>query len=135
MARKQRRVVLDALRRVPLFADCTDAELHAIDGLMTEVSVAEGTAIIREGEGGREFVIVSEGTVRITRGDEVLAERGPGAFIGEIALLDGSPRNATVVATSAVRAYVLNRAEFETLVADSPDLRAKIERTAAQRRV
>ena len=95
---------IELLRNVPLFAGCSKAELQQVAQLADELDLAEGATLIREGERGREFIVVADGTVKVTRGGKTIRELGPGDFIGEIALVVDRPRTATVTATSPVTA-------------------------------
>jgi CRP-like cAMP-binding protein len=128
------REVVDRLRRVRSFADCSDDELVTINGLMNEVSVGAGEALVREGEAGREFIVLVEGHASVEKGGEEIAGVMEGSFVGELALLDNTYRSATVTAVTPIRAYVLGAKEFHTLLDTSPALRSKIERAAADRR-
>jgi CRP/FNR family transcriptional regulator, cyclic AMP receptor protein len=76
---------------------------------------------------------VLEGEVEVRQGDRVVATRGPGEYVGEIALLDKRPRTATVVATTSVSVEVLSRREFMSLLAQASELSAQILATVAQR--
>ena len=98
---------IDLLKAVPIFAGCSKSELQQIAQLADELDLAEGATLIREGERGREFIVVAEGTVRVTRGGKTLRDLGSGDFIGEIALVADVPRTATVTATSPVRLLVV----------------------------
>jgi CRP/FNR family cyclic AMP-dependent transcriptional regulator len=121
------------LARVPLFSGLTKHQLSRIGNLMTTLSEPAGKVLTREGETGREFIIVLDGEVEVRRGDHVLTTRDAGEFFGEIALLDNRPRTATVVAKTPVTIEVLNRAEFSSLLAEVPELSAQIMATMAQR--
>ena len=79
-----------------------------------------GETIIREGEPGEEFFVISDGEVDVVRSDHEVARLGPGDFFGEVALISGEPRNATVVAEGEVDTYVLGKTDFETALADQP---------------
>lgn len=133
-ARHERHAILRRLRELSLFRDFDDDELGQIDGLMTEIDIEPGEHLTREGEVGREFVIIHEGFARVTKGGEEVAVVGPGSFVGEIALLDGTKRTATVTAITPLVAHVLGVVEFEGLLDAAPALREKIEFVAAQRR-
>ena len=111
---------LDRIRAVPLFADADDKHLEGIAQLCTQVHAAQGAALCREGEPGAEFFVLLEGTVTVTSGGRELATLGPGDFFGELALLDGKARNASVTAATDVELLVLSRQEFTTLVHDDP---------------
>ena len=100
---------------------------------MTPVALAAGDVLARQGEIGREFVILLEGEVDIARDGKVIAVRGPGDYIGEIALLDNQRRTATVTAKTDVAAEVLNRAEFASLLEAAPELSSRLMATLARR--
>jgi CRP-like cAMP-binding protein len=129
-----RQEIIDQLRRVRSLADCTDDELVAINDLMTEVSVPPGDTLTREGEVGREFIVIVDGHATVEKGGEEIAGVMEGSFVGELALLDHTSRSATVTAVTPIRAYVLGSKDFHTLLDTSPVLRSKIERAAADRR-
>ena len=134
MRGKERREALDKLRAIELFSDCSDDELEAIDGLLTELRFSEGQRITREGGGALEFIVIVDGMVSVIKGDEVVATVRAGSFVGELGLLDEQTRNATVRATTTVRAFVLDAGEFERLLEISPSVRERIESTASVRR-
>src|SRR5262245_1387829 len=121
------------LAGVPLFAGLSKRQLAQISGLMTPVELSAGKVLARQGEIGREFVILLDGEVEVARDGRVIAVRGPGDYIGEIALLDDRPRTATVIAQTDLSAEVLNRAEFFSLLADAPELSSRIMATMGRR--
>jgi CRP/FNR family transcriptional regulator, cyclic AMP receptor protein len=123
----------DRLARVPLFEGLSKRQLAQVSSLMTSVELSAGRVLARQGEIGREFVILLDGEVEVARDGRVIAVRGPGEYIGEIALLDDRPRSATVSAKTDVTAEVLNRAEFVSLLADAPELSSRIMATMARR--
>jgi CRP-like cAMP-binding protein len=123
----------ERLGRVPLFEGLSKKQLSQVSSLMTTVDIAAGGVLARQGEIGREFVILIEGEVEVACDGDVIAVRGPGEFIGEIALIDERPRTATVTAKTDVTAEVLNRAEFVTLLADAPELSTQVTATMADR--
>jgi len=121
------------LAGVPLFAGLSKRQLAQISGLMTSVELSAGKVLARQGEIGREFVILHDGEVEVARDGKIIAVRGPGVYLGEIALLDARPRTATVTAKTDLTADVLSRAEFVTLLADAPELSSRIMATIARR--
>jgi len=123
----------ELLAQVPLFEGLSKEQLSRVAGLMTAVNLAAGRVLARQGEIGREFVILLDGEVEVARDGKVIATRGAGDYVGEIALLDQRPRTATVTAKTHVVAEVLNRAEFSTLLSESPDLSRQIMATMARR--
>jgi CRP-like cAMP-binding protein len=125
------------LRALELFADCSDAELRKADALLTEVSVPAGRVLLREGAYGADFIIISEGTAIVSvkqgTGQRVLGMVGPGDFVGEISLLQHTPRSATVTSLSPLTAFVCNPAEFRSLLDAVPPLADKVARVASER--
>jgi CRP/FNR family transcriptional regulator, cyclic AMP receptor protein len=124
---------VELLRGVPLFSGCSKAELQQIATLADELDLSEGATLIREGECGREFIVVAEGTVRVTRGGETLRELGAGDFIGEIALVADVPRTATVTATSPVRLLVVTDRAFRNVLEQVPSIATKVLQSLGER--
>ncbi len=123
----------EMLSRVPLFGACTRDELARIESITDEVDVEEGRVLVREGRVGGEFFVVVSGTAAATRGDQPLATFGPGAFFGEMALLDGRPRSATVVAQTPMRLLVLEPRSFARLIDETPTVARRMLTTLAER--
>jgi CRP-like cAMP-binding protein len=124
---------IDLMRRVPLFSGCSQRELRQIAALADEIDFPEGRELIREGDRGREFFVVVEGTADVRRGGRRIDTLGPGDFAGEMALLTRTPRNATVKTTSPVRALVLAEREFRSLLDHSPQVQVKVLLALAER--
>jgi CRP-like cAMP-binding protein len=112
----------DAIRGVPLFAGCSKDELALIARLTDEIDLPEGKDLMREGETGREFFIILDGTADVRRGGELLTTLGPGGFCGELALIENVPRTATVTATSPIDVLVLTREAFSGLRSRLPNM-------------
>lgn len=121
------------LANVPLFAGLVERDLRRISGLMTGLEVPAGKVITREGQTGREFIIILEGTASVTVDGDQVAAVGPGDFQGEISLLDGGPRTATVVATSPMRLLVASGQEFDQLLDEAPTIARKMLPALAHR--
>ncbi len=122
-----------ALARIPLFAGLSKREIRHVSGLATAIRLAAGKELTRQGDQGREFLLVLEGTVDVIIDGRTVATCGAGDFFGEIALLEGGQRTATVVATTEVLVEVINRADFRQLLADLPQIDAKVRAAEAQR--
>jgi CRP/FNR family transcriptional regulator, cyclic AMP receptor protein len=120
-------------RELPLFADCSDEELREIDQLADEVHVPSGRDIIRQGELGREFVMIVEGEAVVSRDGNEVTRLGAGAYFGELALLESVPRNATVTAATDMTLEVIDRRGFQQLLEDSPGLTRNLLRATARR--
>ena len=131
--RLTRRDKVDRIREVPLFADCSRAELEAIARVTDELSLQEGRVLMKQGAPGRELVIVLDGEVAIDRDGERVAKRGGGDFFGEIALVTGSPRTATVTAATELRVLVLDGLSFDRLLRDVPAIAVKVMKAVADR--
>jgi len=121
------------LAAVPLFEGLSKKELRLVAQLSTYLEEPAGAVLTREGETGREFIIVLDGDVEVRKGDQVIATRGPGTYVGEIALLDHRPRTATVVATTPVRIEVIAQREFAALMAEVPEISQKLIPAMAKR--
>jgi CRP-like cAMP-binding protein len=95
---------------------------------MTKRHFAAGETIIREGEAGEEFFLISDGEVDVVRADHEVARLGRGEFFGEVALISGEPRNATVVASEPLDTFVLGKSDFQAAVVSSPSFREQLYR-------
>lgn len=123
----------DALRATPLFQGMTDRSIEAIERIARPVTFAAGEAIVRQGDPGDTFLIVVAGSATVTRDGATVRTLGPGDFLGEISLLDGGPRTATVVADVAVEALAIDRDGFASLMDSSPVLRLDVVTALTQR--
>ncbi len=121
------------LKTLPLFESVPDEDLEKISPFVSEVSVSEGKALVTEGDYAYEFMAIEEGTAEVTRGDEKLAELGPGDFFGEMGLLGDDRRNATVVATSPMRLLTLDQWDMRRLEKVVPSAAEKIHSKARAR--
>ena len=124
---------LELLRRVPLFAGCTTKDLEQIVSLLDEVDLPAGKVLAREGDLGHEFFIVVEGSLGVEEGGQARPSLGPGDFAGEIALLDGGRRTATVTVAENARLLVLATREFHTLLGRSDTIRSEVLRALGER--
>src|SRR2546423_9769095 len=123
----------ELIRKVPLFARCSRAELKEIAMLADEIDLREGKEMTREGAPGREFFVLLEGTADVKKNRRRVNRLGPGDFFGEIALVSHEPRTATVIATSPVRALVITDRSFRRLLDDSPQVQTKVMEAMAER--
>jgi CRP/FNR family transcriptional regulator, cyclic AMP receptor protein len=124
---------LELLGNVPLLAGCTKRELRRIVALADEIDVPKGKVLIREGEPGRECFVVVDGTATVTMRGRRLSPMGAGSFFGEISLLDGGPRSATVTAETDMSLLVLTSQGFATLIRETPTAAPRIMRGLAER--
>jgi len=131
--RLRKNTQVELLQAVPLFASCSKTELERIASLADELDLADGATLIREGERGREFLVIVDGTVRVTKGGKKIRDLGPGDFIGEIALVSDVPRTATVTATSPVRLLVVTDRAFRGLIEEMPSIATKVLQSLGER--
>jgi CRP/FNR family transcriptional regulator, cyclic AMP receptor protein len=118
---------------VPLFGGCSKKHLQQLAGIADEIDLREGKVLTREGAPGREFFVLLEGQVVVTRDGKTVNTLGPGDFFGEMALIGHQPRSATVTATTPVRALVMTEMNFKRLLRDHPDISIKVLETMASR--
>jgi CRP/FNR family transcriptional regulator, cyclic AMP receptor protein len=124
MLRKNAKIEL--LRRVPLFEGCSQRELAEIAELADEFALPGDRDLTTEGAGGFEFIVLVEGAAEVIRKGQVVAELGPGDFFGEIALVTGQPRTATVKSRGPARILVLTTSGFRALMHDVPAIEDKV---------
>lgn len=110
----------DHLAQVRLFGGCTRKELQELASITTGVDIHAGQVLCQEGHVGSEFFVVATGDATVTIDGDYVATIGPGEFFGEMALLDGGRRGATVTATTDMHVLVMSRHEFVVLLADVP---------------
>jgi putative ABC transport system ATP-binding protein len=120
--------ICEFLKGVDTFKSLTPAELTSIAEKVTRRHYEPGEIVIREGDEGDELFLISEGEVEVEREGHEVARLGPAEFFGELALISGEPRNATVVATAPLDAYVLGKDEFRSAVEHSTSFREQLRR-------
>jgi CRP/FNR family transcriptional regulator, cyclic AMP receptor protein len=129
--RKDTKVAL--IKKVPLFAPLTKAQLAQVASIADEVGLPEGRQLTRQGERGREFFVLIEGEAEVRRNGRKVATIRPGDFFGEIALVSDRPRTATVTATNPVRVLVIRDAEFRSMLLHTPKIALKVMEAVAER--
>ena len=124
---------VEILRRIPLFSRCSKTELGQVASIADELSFGVEETLIKEGDRGREFFVIVEGTAEVRRRGRIVRALVDGDFFGEIALVAEMPRTATVSTTSPTRALVIVDRDFKRLLRDSPSIQIKvIEQLAAR---
>jgi CRP/FNR family transcriptional regulator, cyclic AMP receptor protein len=124
---------IDLIKSVPLFARCSKKELAEIAGLADELELPEGKQLIRQGERGREFFVLLDGAVDVSRDGATIDTMAAGDFFGEIALVSNVPRTATVTALSPIRLLVITDRDFRAFLEHSPDIQLKVLEALAER--
>jgi CRP-like cAMP-binding protein len=121
-----------ALSHMPGLGGYPDSDLAELAALIEERRVATGTMLVEEGQPGRETYLIVEGWATVTVNGRVVGTATAGEFVGEMALLDHSPRSATVTASTPLRLFVLDAVNFAHLLTQAAAGRA-IARTLAER--
>ena len=110
------------LQRVPLFSGFNEDELRRIAELSRISEVPVGAVVTQIGESGDAFFVLIDGTAAVRTPVGAGAELHPGDFFGEMSLLDGEPRSASIVATTPLRLLIVDRAHFWRLLDETPEL-------------
>jgi CRP-like cAMP-binding protein len=124
---------IDRLSQVPMFSACSRKDLGLIAKYADELNVDADEVLVREGDAGREFYVMVEGKAKVTRNGREIAVLGPGSYFGELALLDGQKRDATVTTSTPSELLVVGMREFATLLEDVPQLTRKLLAGMARR--
>ena len=122
------------LKRIPLFADASDADLAKVAVFAQSKEVPEGETAVTEGGFSRELLAIEDGTAQVSRDGEHIADLGPGDVFGEAGMLDDEMRSATVIATSRLKLISLGHFEVQRLKKDAPGIYSQIEELIEQRR-
>ena len=124
---------ISAMEKVPLFARCSKRELASIASLADEVDLPAGKVLTTEGDRGREFFVLLEGSADVRSDGRQLPPLAAGDFFGEIALVTDKARTATVTAASPMRALVITDRAFRELLRNSPEIQGKVLAAVADR--
>ena len=108
---------VDQLKAIPLFSGLAHADLQFLAGQMDEVSIPAGTVLITERAGNNVFFVILEGVVDVSVGGKHRRTLGSHDFFGEISMMELDPATATVTSRTAVRAFVVSRAQFSAVKA------------------
>ena len=122
-----------ALAGVPLFSTCSKRDLQIIARHMQVVAVPAGTALMHEGDHGDAFYVVLDGRAVVESTGRAVGALRPGDHVGELALLDPAPRNATVTAASDLTVGVVDARTFAAIIRDVPALTGKLLAALARR--
>jgi CRP-like cAMP-binding protein len=123
----------DVLQKVPLFSGLDKRELEQIAASMRERRVAAGDIVLEQGAGGAGFFVVDEGEADVTVDGRPVRTIGPGDYFGEIALLTGSDRTATVTARTDMVCYGMTPWDFKPLVESNSGIAWKLLTAMAQK--
>ena len=121
------------LKKIPLFAEVPDDDLQKIATFATTEEFPEGATVVKEGGYSNHFYAIQDGSVRIERGGEQLAELGPGDVFGEQGLLERQERSASVVAASALRVIKIEHWELSRMRKSMPQVVEELQRKVSER--
>src|SRR5919197_5335518 len=114
--------MVDSLRQVPLFRDLSNRDLKRLAGSMSEKSFAPGQVVVSEGQGGVGFFVILDGHAKVSRAGEDRGRLGAGDYFGEMALIDGDDRAASVTAEGELRCAAMTMWNFRPFVREHPDV-------------
>lgn len=117
---------LARVKAIPLFSTLDARGLRIVDGALHERNYLPGEVIFDQGEEGQAIYLLFEGRIQIRRDGKDVAEIGAGSFLGELALLEGTPRAAQAIAATECKVGVLFRADFDTLLATDARIASRI---------
>lgn len=117
---------LARIKAIPLFSTLDARGLRIVDGALHERTYIPGEVIFDQGEEGQAIYLLFEGRIQIRRDGKDVAEIGAGSFLGELALLEGTPRAAQALAATECKVGVLFRADFDTLLATDARIASRI---------
>src|SRR3954454_1793436 len=121
------------LNGIALFDGLNKEQIAEVAKQSDEIDVEAGKRLVSEGRFGYEFFVIEDGTAEVVRGEQHIADLGPGDFFGEMALLGDTTRNADVICSSPMTAMVMTDAAFRSLARKMPNVAEEI-RTACRRR-
>ena len=121
------------LKDVPLFGELSSHDLERIAHWADEIEVPDGTHLLDEGRFPHEFFVILDGTVHVVHDGEQVASLGQGDFLGEIAIIEGLRRTATVVAATPVRAAVIHERDFREMCEELPVVEDRIRQAIRER--
>ena len=124
---------IDLLKKVPPFAGLDDKELQSIASSMRERRFRAGDTVTQEGAGGVGFFVVQEGQAEVNVGGEAKGSVGPGEYFGEIALINESPRTATLTARTEMVCYGMTPWDFRPLVETNSTIAWKLLTAMAEK--
>ena len=124
-----------ALRQVPLFAGLSRRHLHHLADIADEREFSAGRTVVQNGSRGDSFYVILDGKAKVTAGysTRALAKIGPGDFFGELALLDGGPRTASVIAETWLTTIRIGRTDFRAMIRSEPEVALKVMEELARR--
>ena len=117
---------IDLLKKVPLFSNLSQRHLKEISKHADQVQVDAGKVLAQQGKPGWEFIFIVDGEARVEKGGKIIRQLAGGDFFGEVALIDGKPRTASVTAETNMTVLIVHKTSFDHLLDTIPGLQKKI---------
>jgi CRP/FNR family transcriptional regulator, cyclic AMP receptor protein len=124
---------MELLSRVPLFRDLSKAQLRTIADVSGSRRVRAGEELVKQGAAGSVFFVIVEGRAKVVRGGRTLKRFGPGDFVGEMSILTGAPRSATVVTETPVECLTLSGTNLRSVLRREPAITLRMLECVADR--
>jgi len=125
------------LREIPIFADLSPEDLKRVAEIAREQWYPQNSAIFQQGDEGNMMFVIVEGNVQVVRTidgkDQIWAERGPGDFVGEMAIIESAPRSATLHTQSEVRVLAIDDETFKGILRERPNVSFAVLRSISRR--
>jgi CRP/FNR family cyclic AMP-dependent transcriptional regulator len=131
--RLRKNAKIELIKSVPLFSSCSKKELEAIASQADELTLPSGKTLTTQGDRGREFMVIVDGSAEVRKNGRKIATLGSGDFLGEIALISGGPRTATVTTTSESDILVLTDRAFRQLTRQMPSIHGSVLKAVSER--
>ncbi|MDQ7857769.1 MAG: cyclic nucleotide-binding domain-containing protein [Armatimonadota bacterium] len=125
--------LVQQLVNVPIFKDLPARSLESIARSMRERTYEKGAVIVRQGDPGVGFFLITDGVVEVSHDGHHVRDLGAGEFFGEMALMEERPRSATVTAKERTRCLQLVRWDFRAVLKENPDLAVRMLEVVVQR--
>ena len=122
-----------AMGQAPLFSDLSKRHLRKIADVSAVASFGEGKELVKEGAAGSVFYVILEGKAKVTKKGKTVKRLGPGAFFGELAVIVGAPRTASVISETPIRCLTLSGRALRGVLHDEPGLALKVLEHVARR--
>lgn len=117
---------IELLKKVPMFSDLSQRHLKEIGKHADQVKVEAGRVLAQQENKGWEFIFIVDGRARVEKDRKIIRRLSEGDFFGEISLVDGEPRTATVISDTDMTLLVVNKTSFDHLLDKVPGLQRKI---------
>jgi len=125
--------IVPLLKKTPIFANTSESSLKTMLKSAVEKSVPAGSKLVEKGEKGAGFYLILDGQAEVVSDGEKLAEFGPGDFFGELAVIDGAPRTADVVALSETQCIVVSQWAMRSIISSHPEIALSMLEELARR--